>query len=220
MINDWKFGGIYLAKNPERVQQEENWVTHKKAPILFKVKNIRPILYICQNDPSLNPYRVCLTLINLDSQFMSKGNMPLESISIEYFKDGSEYNRHAISPDDFIYLGQENINAVADYWHGLGIHRDVPDVLKRWEEVAIQKGYFTPSINPLYKSKKDKELTTAKDFFEVPIVVGDRVVYTLARYGRGLRVGIVTNITLENFVIDSSVVVPHECVIKYQKPGS
>lgn len=215
----WVDKGIYLLKN-EVVAQPHHWAYEKQnyVPVSFrfKVKTIRPVLYYCTVRESYGDFRVTLNRINSVNQFENQQYAPRESLSVSFSEGRKPYYSScpeiAFTPDDFIFLGVEE-KVSGNYWRPFS-NTDAPQILKWWEGEAIAKGYFTPSENPLFKSKADKERETAKDFFGQDVKRGDTVAYVVLTGYQRIHTGQVTNITVDNFVIDKSYTAPHSYVIK------
>lgn len=211
--------GIYLVKNEEPFQKNE-WnresQKYEKSPWEFKTKTTHPLLCVCKIE-SHGPYYttpaygiVRMHILNPYSQFANKTDKcPHMQLTVNVCRGEISGNRKDFTEEDFMYCGTET--DVQYQWYPI---KNATEIFKRWEENVIQNGWFTPQLNPSYKTKAEKQRNTAKDFFGNTVKVGDKVAYVCLSGYRYISTGSVTNITDQSIVVDNHYAAPYEYVIK------
>lgn len=197
--------GIYLVKNEEPFQKNVwNGKAYEKTPWEFKTKMTHPLICLCKIE-SHGPYYtnpaydiVRMYVLNPYSQFANKTDKcPHMQLTVNICQGEISGNRKDFTEEDFMYCGTET--DVQYQWYSI---RNSTEIFKRWEENVIQNGWFTPQLNPKYKTKAEKQRNTAKDFFGNTVKVGDKVAYVVLSGYRQFTTGSVTNITDQSIVVD------------------
>lgn len=211
--------GIYLLKN-EEVFQKSNWNYNLQksvpSPWEFKTKGTHPILCLCSVENQSGWYTnppatvVRMYILNPDSQFANKTDKaPFSSLTVVFVQGEYRDEKPAFREENFMYCGTET--DIQQTWYGI---RNKNEIFKRWEENVIQNGWFTPELNPKFKSKAEKQRATAQDFFGNTVKIGDKVAYVVLSGYQHFTTGSVTRITDKSIVVDAHYAAPYGYVIK------
>lgn len=197
-VEKFRQNGVYLLKNVE-VARPSHMGKVVQPIVRFKVKNTRPVLYFCRTQNSLSGDRLDLYRLNGKSQFADVDHTPHQNLHASPCREGVWCYPHDFRVEDFVFLGVEDgVGNVTTYWGSGGIFIDskrCKELMDKWEKEAIKQGHFTPEINPLYKSKLERQQREAKDFFGNTIKIGDKVAYVKLSGYQHIRIGVIRNIT-------------------------